>query len=147
LEDFEMTLYWTPLGQMVRRRMVNQAMQEANMNVEQTTTVVFPVDVKAEQDAYEITALLPGVNSEDLDIQVENETVSIRGELKLDRPEDQSFLLRERPSGKFSRVLNLPTTLDPEHAEARVENGILTLRVPKAETARPRIIKVKTSSN
>lgn len=142
-----MTLYWTPLGRMVRNRMINHMMQDADMNVEPTTSVVFPVDVKAEPDAYEITALLPGVNTEDLDIQVVNETVAIRGELKLDRPENDSYLLRERPSGKFSRVLNLPTTLDPEHAEAHVENGILTLRVPKAETARPKVIKVTTSNN
>jgi HSP20 family protein len=142
-----MTLYWTPLGRMVRRRMINQMMQDADMNIEQATDMVFPIDVKAESDAYEITALLPGVNSEDLDIQVVNETVSIRGEIKLDRPENDNYLLRERPSGKFNRVLNLPSTLDTEHAEAHVENGILTLRVPKAETARPKTIKVKTSNN
>jgi HSP20 family protein len=135
-----MTLYWTPLGRMVRRRMINQMMQDADMNIEQATDMVFPIDVKAESDAYEITALLPGVNSEDLDIQVVNETVSIR-------PENDNYLLRERPSGKFNRVLNLPSTLDTEHAEAHVENGILTLRVPKAETARPKTIKVKTSNN
>jgi HSP20 family protein len=142
-----MTLYWTPLGRMVRRRMINQMMQDADMNIEQATDMVFPIDVKAESDAYEITALLPGVNSEDLDIQVVNETVSIRGEIKLDRPENDNYLLRERPSGKFNRVLNLPSTLDTEHAEAHVENGVLTLRVPKAETARPKTIKVKTSNN
>ena len=142
-----MTLYWTPLGQMVRRRMINQAMQAEDMNGEQTSNLVFPIDVKAQKDAYEITALLPGVKSEDLDIQVENDAVTIRGELKLERSEADSYLLTERPSGKFSRVLNMPTALDSEHAEAHVENGILTLRVPKAETARPKTIKVTTSNN
>jgi len=52
--------------------------------------------------------------------------------------------VQERPYGKFSRVLSLPTTLDSNGAEASVENGILTLRVPKAETARPKTIKVVT---
>jgi HSP20 family protein len=143
-----MTLYWTtPFNRMARRHMFDRMMQAADWDAEPTTQVVFPVDVKVENDAYLISALLPGVHAEDLDIQVVNETVTIRGELKVDRDEKDTYLLHERPSGKFSRVLNLPTTLEPEGAEAHVENGVLLLRVPKAETARPKSIKVKAVSN
>jgi len=147
MEEYKMTFYWTPVGQIAHRRMIDRMLQNAGLDVEATTEVLFPVDVKAENDGFEITALLPGVKAEDLDIQVINETVTIQGELKVAREEKDSYVLRERPSGKFSRTLNLSTTLDPNLAEAHMDNGVLTLRVPKAETARPKMIKVTTSNN
>jgi HSP20 family protein len=70
--------------------------------------------------------------------------VSIQGEFKPKRDEKDSYLLQEQPHGKFSRVLTLPYALDAANAEADVVNGVLTLRVPKAESARPKTIKVKT---
>jgi HSP20 family protein len=104
--------------------------------------VYFPVDVVGEQDGYVLTALLPGVKSEDLDIQIINETVTIQGELHGKADEKASYLLQERPWGHFSRVLTLPAELDATKAEASLEEGVLTLRIPKAETARPKSIKV-----
>ena len=142
-----MTLYWTPINSYARRHMVERMMQHADWENEPASEVIFPVDVKAEGDNYVISALLPGVLADDLDIQVINETVTIRGELKVERNEKDVYLLRERPSGKFSRVLHLPTPLDPSGAEAHMDNGILTLQVSKAETARPKTIKVKAVSN
>ena len=106
--------------------------------------VNFAVDVKAENDDYVITALLPGVKAEDLDIQVVNDTVSISGEFKVERDEKDEYLLAERPSGHFSRVLTFPVALDPAKTEATMANGVLTLRTPKAESARPKVIKVTT---
>ena len=55
-----------------------------------------------------------------------------------------NYLIQERPNGYFSRVVSLPTTLDPEGADASVENGVLSLRVPKAEAARPKTVKITT---
>ncbi len=56
--------------------------------------------------------------------------------------EDTKYLISELPAGRFSRVLTLPTALEPGKAEASIKNGVLTLRIPKAEAHRPRAIKV-----
>ena len=137
-----MTLYYAPFKRMARQHFMDRWMQENSMN---TAGVIFPIDVKEDKDGYVITALLPGVKAEELDIQVVDETVTIQGELKNERDEKAQYLLVERPSGRFSRVLTLPTQLDPDKAEARVENGVLTLLAPKAETVRPRTIKVSVN--
>ena len=139
-----MTFYVTPYARLAQRRMIERMLQDGGWNKPVESEVAFPVDITAEPDAFVITALLPGIKPEDLDIQVVNETVTIQGKLLYQQDEKADYLVQERPYGKFSRVLSLPTTLDSNGAEASVENGILTLRVPKAETARPKTIKVVT---
>ncbi|MRS04269.1 Hsp20/alpha crystallin family protein [bacterium] len=104
--------------------------------------VVFPMDVKADEDGYTISAVLPGVEADDLSIQIVNDTVSLQGEFKNERDENARYLLAERPFGKFSRTITLADPLDAARAEAELKNGILTLRVPKAEEAKPKSIKV-----
>lgn len=135
-----MTLYVTPRGMMARRRMMERMMQDFDEDVEYE--VRFPMDVRADEDAYEIKALLPGVKSDDISIQVVNETVTISGEIKNERDEKATYLLAERPGGRFNRVITLPASLDSSKAEASFEDGVLTLRVPKAEEARPKTIKI-----
>jgi HSP20 family protein len=136
-----MTLYINPLRQASRQRILNDLMRGWEDNYDSELT--FPIDVRADSDSFTLKALLPGVKAEDLNIHIVNETVTIAGELKADREEDSSYLLTERPSGKFQRVLTLPTQLDPDKVEANLEDGVLTLRIPKAEEAKPRTIKVQ----
>ncbi|MEN6410864.1 MAG: Hsp20/alpha crystallin family protein [Anaerolineaceae bacterium] len=135
-----MTLYVTPRGYMNRRNMLERMMQDFDEDVQYE--VRFPMDVRADDEAYEIKASLPGVKPEDINIQIVNETVTISGEIKNDRDEKASYLLAERPAGRFNRTLTLPVTLDANKAEAAFEYGVLTLRVPKAEAARPKTIKI-----
>ena len=136
-----MTIYITPFGRLPRRRMIER-MMDPDWNQVTASELYFPIDVKAEDDGYTLTALLPGVHPEDLNVQVVNETVTIQGESKLTVDEKASYLLREIPSGSFSRTITLPMPLDSNGAEAHFEHGVLTLRVPKAEAVRPRTIKV-----
>ncbi len=138
-----MTIYITPYAHRLRR--LAQRWNREN-EVERTlqSDIYFPVDVVAETDDFVLTALLPGAGADDLDIQIVNDTVSIQGALPEARDEKASYLLQERPSGRFSRALTLPAELDSAHAEASLEDGVLTLRIPKAETARPKTIKVTT---
>jgi HSP20 family protein len=124
---------------MIRRPWARRWMEQDEH--EQYCDVFIPVDVKAEADAYVLTAMIPGVSADDLNIQVVNETVTIQGEIKA-AEEKGDYLLRERPTGNFSRVLTLPDELDAAKAEADVTNGVLTLRIPKAEDAKPKSIKV-----
>jgi HSP20 family protein len=104
--------------------------------------VAFPMDVKATQEGYELKAYLPGVSAENVDIQIVNEVVTISGEVKLERDKRTDYLLAELPVGRFHRVISLPTPLDSSKVEASLENGILTLNIPKAEEAKPKSIKI-----
>jgi HSP20 family protein len=102
------------------------------------------VDVREEDDAYILNALVPGLKAGDLNIQVLDDEVTIKGEFKTDESEagEAEHLVRELPHGSFSRTLRLPVPLDAGKAEARITDGVLTLRLAKAESARPRTIKV-----
>lgn len=102
-----------------------------------------PVDVRADADAYTITAAVPGLKAEDLHIEILDDVVTLRGKVELEANEDHDYLLRELSLGEFSRTLRMPDPLDASQAEALVENGVLTVRIPKAEEARPKVIKVK----
>lgn len=104
--------------------------------------VYFPVDVKIGDEAFEVTALLPGLKAEDISIQVVNETITLQGEFKFAVDEKANYLLQEIPGGKFCRTINLPDALDASKAEAEMRDGVLTLRVPKAEEAKPKTIKI-----
>jgi HSP20 family protein len=135
-----MTLYFTNSPRFTRRpwahRWTEPEMQETHSDL------FIPVDVKADENDYVLTALVPGVRVEDLNIQVVNETVTIQGEIKNSRSENEKYLLSELPEGRFSRSLTLPDQLNATKAEADISNGVLTLRIPKAEDAKPKSIKV-----
>jgi HSP20 family protein len=103
-----------------------------------------PVDIIDEKDAYVIVATLPGLTAEDVDIEIVKNTLDIRGEFKEAEDEKIHFLRRERPTGSFRRQFRFSTNLDSTKAEAKLENGMLTLRLPKVEEALPKSIKIKS---
>jgi len=135
-----MTLYFTNASRLNRHPRMQRWMDAEAQ--EMRSDIHIPVDVKTDEESYVLTALLPGVKVEDLNIQVVNETVTIQGEIKNPRDENDQYLMTERPSGRFSRILTLPDTLNAAKAEADISNGILTLRIPKAEESKPKSIKV-----
>lgn len=139
MED-EMTLYVTPSHLAHRRHMLDKIARAWDENY--TSKLNFPIDVVADNDAFTIKALLPGISADDLDIQIVNEVVTISGEFEAEREEDANYLLAEIPGGKFHRVITLPVPLKASEVEASLENGVLTLVVPKAEEAKPRTIKI-----
>lgn len=100
------------------------------------------VNVREEPEAYILFALVPGIKSDELNIQVLEDVVRIQAEYKADG--NDGYLIHELPSGSFTRTLRLPAPLDADHVEADVTNGVLTLRLPKAESARPKQIKIKS---
>ncbi len=97
------------------------------------------VDVREEDDAYVVNAFVPGLKANDLNIQILDDLVTIQGEFKGD---GSDYLLRELAHGSFKRTLRMPVSLDPNKTEAQITDGVLTLRLMKAEEARPRVIKV-----
>ena len=100
------------------------------------------VNIREEDDAYLLSSLVPGLKAEDLNIQVLDDVLRIEGEYKADESE---YLLRELPSGSFTRTLRLPAAIEAESVEAKIADGILTLRLPKAESARPKKIQIKVN--
>jgi HSP20 family protein len=92
-----------------------------------------------------IRAELPGVRPDDVTVTVEQRRLTISGERKAETPENGGYHRRERPWGKFSRSIQLPDDLDVERAEATFRNGVMALRVPRAEAAKPRQINVQVA--
>ena len=104
-----------------------------------------PVDVREDDEAYQITAAVPGLRAEEVEIQVLDDVVTLRLRRKAEESEEsqeQAYLLREIGDGELERSFRLPAAVDPANAEAVVENGMLRLSLPKAETVRPKTIAV-----
>lgn len=94
-------------------------------------------------DRYVLTAPLPGMNPEDLDLSITGETLTLKGDRR--RPEgvaDESYRRQERPFGRWSRTVTLPDRVDGGQVSATFAQGVLTVTLPKAEGARPRQIAV-----
>lgn len=102
-----------------------------------------PLDAYVTPEEIVILANMPGVKPEAVEITIEGDTLTIRGERT--RPlENVDYVMQERPFGKFQRTLNINIPVDANRAEARYENGLLTLIIPKAEAAKPKVIQVGT---
>lgn len=103
-----------------------------------------PVDVRLDENVFEITASVPGFRVEDINVEILDDALTLSG--KLDALEAEGdYLLREMPRESFQRTLRFPVSVDPTGAEATVENGVLKVRVPKAEEAKPKVIKIKAN--
>jgi HSP20 family protein len=139
-----MTMYVSPYRRITSLREAMNRLFDENLvdNNPPEREMLLAVDVEAKDDDYIISALVPGLEPDDINVEILNNSVSIRGEFKGSDQEDTKYLLCELPTGRFSRVITLPTALDPAKAEASLKNGIFTLRVPKAESHRPKSIKV-----
>ena len=124
-----MTFYLHPYPY---RRVERRAMENRNHTL--------GVNIHEQDDAYILSALVPGLKAEDLNIQVLEDVLRIEGEYKLD---EAQYLVRELPLGSFTRTLRLPAVIDAEHVEAKIADGVLTLTLPKAESARPKKINIQ----
>jgi HSP20 family protein len=103
---------------------------------------VMPMDAWREQDTFVVEFDLPGVKSESIDLDVERNVVTVRAERRLPESGDREVLAAERPWGVFSRQLVLGDNLDTERIEADYDSGVLRLRIPVSERAKPRKIAV-----
>jgi len=100
----------------------------------------------AHRDGIVITAELPGVNEDDLDITVHRDTITLRGQ-RQDQPEGaQGYHSRERRSGVFGRTFSLPFNVDPDRVEATLRDGILTLTLHRPEQDKPKQIRVNAGA-
>jgi HSP20 family protein len=108
-------------------------------------TLSLPVDLVENDREYLLTAELPGIKPEDVDISITGSTLTIKGEFTEEQESEQKNVhFRERRYGKFQRSATLPNSVDADHIEAVFENGVLRLTLPKQEQAKPKQIPVKT---
>jgi len=98
------------------------------------------VNIREEDEAYILSALVPGLNADELNIQVLDDVVRIEGEYQQDENE---YLMQELPHGSFTRTLRLPVPINADSVDAKITNGVLTLTLPKAESAKPKKIQIK----
>jgi HSP20 family protein len=108
-----------------------------------------PIDVSETEDAFVVKASMPGVKPDDVQITIQGDTLSIRGESKAEEEKKGAqWHVRERRFGAFQRILTLGTPVNSDKADAQFEHGVLTLTLPKSEAAKPRQIKIgaKTES-
>jgi HSP20 family protein len=137
---------WAALDRL--QRDVMQAFDRLGAGMGPARDIPFPpVNLYESKEGYVLTAEIPGVKSEDFDVSVEGERVTIGGKRAIEYPSDGSTSLhrRERQSGVFRRTFNLPEPADPEKTEAVCRHGILMVRIPKAESHQPRRISVRAS--
>ena len=115
-----------------------------------TGQAVVPLDVYATDDEVVVLAAIPGVNPEDVRITIDKNTLTLAGEIAnvvdAEDAKGASWYLHELPFGSFERSLTLPMALDASRAEATFDNGMLRLILPKAESEKPKQIKVKVGS-
>jgi HSP20 family protein len=142
-----MTMYVSPYRRIANlQRIMDRVLDE---DIEDRTPVErqisLPVDVWSDDEAFTIQAFVPGLDADNLNIEVLNNTVSIRGEFKSEKGENIKYLTCELPQGYFSRVITLPVDVDASKVEASIKNGLLQLHVPKTEAHRPRTIKVNVN--
>jgi HSP20 family protein len=116
---------------------------------ELTTTGSFVPAVDVYEDEHKVTLKLeiPGIKQEDVDVRLENNTLTVRGERNFEKEEkEENFHRIERRYGSFARSFSLPTTLDSEKIQAKYENGVLKIEIAKRAEAKPKQIKVNIGS-
>ncbi|HEX8034277.1 MAG TPA: Hsp20/alpha crystallin family protein [Ktedonobacterales bacterium] len=130
------------------RDAVGRLFEESFVNPRAIESLVFgrsfPLDITETEQEYVIEASLPGVKPEDLQVMALGDTVTIRAARKPSETTEKtkSYVRRERYEGEVQRIVTLPTPIDVENVTAIFENGVLTMRIPKTEAAKPKQIPV-----
>ena len=102
------------------------------------------VEVSEHKDKYQLSVELPGIDKKDVHVEVQNNTLSISGEKESAiEDQDENYHIRERVYGKFNRTFELPSRIEADKIDAKYNNGVLNLAIPKAEEAKPKQIEVK----
>jgi HSP20 family protein len=144
---------WDPFrGMSVLQDQVNRIFEDSlfrgRLDDSALTSWAPAVDIYEDGNQVVIKADLPEINEKDLDLRVENNTLTIRGERKFEKKVDEDNYLRvERAYGSFSRSFSLPNTVNADAVKAEYKNGVLTVTLPKREESKPKQIKVSVNGN
>lgn len=141
---------WEPLRDMVSLREAMDRLFEDSFVGPRWTSLgsaengaTLAMDIYEDEDAFVITAPVPGVKPDEVEITITGNTVSVKGETKAEQRSEKGNVLRQEVRyGSFQRSMTLPLDVQGDKAEAAFENGVLTLTLPKAEAVKPKSIKV-----
>ncbi len=142
------TVRWSPRRELVSLREAMDRLLEEGLSehrVRGQSEARLPIDVYTTASEIVVTAAVPGVAPEDVDVALEGDTLTIRVELPSPL-ENVEYLFQERPFGRYSRALTLNVPIDVDNIEATFDNGLLTLTLPKMSPAKPKTIQVKARS-
>ncbi len=144
---------WDPFRELTSLHdQMNRLFRESygpSQSEESLTTGAFipPVDVYEDEHAIILKMEVPGIDQKDIDIRLENNVLSVRGERKFEKDEkEENFHRVERRYGSFTRSFTLPNTVDMENVNADYENGVLKVKLAKRAEAKPKQIKVNIGS-
>jgi HSP20 family protein len=147
------TTYWDPFREATSlQRRLNSLFEDYNRQQGDSGALAMgaflpPVDIYEDEHKLRLKLEVPGVSQQDLDVQIENNTLTVRGERKLEQEEkEENFHRIERRYGSFSRSFTLPSTIDSASVKAAYENGVLRIDLAKRAEAKPRQIKVNVAS-
>ncbi len=112
-----------------------------------TSTIAAPMDVYETEQGYQVRVLLPGVKTEDVDLTVQQNTLTIKGQFSplFEEGKQVNWLVREIGAGSFERTISFPKLVDVDHIETSYAHGILTIELPFSEVSRPKRISITNS--
>jgi len=112
-----------------------------------TTSFAPPVDIYEDEHTITLKMEVPGIDEKDIDVRIEGNTLSVRGERKLEKDEkEENYRRMERQYGSFTRSFTLPSSVDPAQVSAHYEKGVLKLNLAKRAEAKPKQIKINVGS-
>ena len=124
-------------------RLFRNSFSEGAENALTTTGFAPPVDVYEDEHSIALKLEVPGIDEKDIDVRIENNTLTVHGERKFEKEEkEENFRRVERQYGSFTRSFTLPTTVDAEQVSAHYDKGVLKISLAKKAEAKPKQIKV-----
>jgi HSP20 family protein len=131
------------MNRLFRDSYANEGREEALSN----TAFAPPVDVYEDEHSVTLKIEVPGIDEKDIDVRIENNTLTVHGERKFEKEEkEENYRRVERQYGSFTRTFTLPTTVDQESVQANYDRGVLKVKLAKKAEAKPKQIKVNVGS-
>jgi HSP20 family protein len=129
-------------------RLFHDSFGEGREEALTTTAFVPPVDVYEDEHNVTLKIEVPGIEEKDIDVRIENNTMTVHGERKFEKDEkEENYRRVERQYGSFTRTFTLPNTVDTENVSANYDKGVLKIELAKKAEAKPKQIKVSVSSD
>jgi HSP20 family protein len=124
-------------------RILRESLSPGSPEEALTSNFAPPVDVYEDEHNITLKIEVPGIDEKDINVSIENNTLTVRGERRFEKDEkEENYHRVERMYGSFTRSFTLPNTLDPEQVSANYEKGVLKIRLAKKVEAKPKLIKV-----
>lgn len=141
---------WDPFGRLTLQNAMDQLFDESMISpgfgwIAPAGVAELAIDMYETKDDVVVKAALPGIKPDQVEVTITGDTLMIRGEMKEEKEiKDEDYIRKERRYGSFCRSVTLPDGIKSDKADAMFENGVLTLKIPKAEEVKPKSIKVKS---